>query len=351
MGALIESAMLDPRGRPALFATTPAARPGWELLASVPVPLRHRIRDGIADMAAQSQRNGAPPLRWHMPMGQGGRSPFQRLRWIKTLADYPDMLVSAEYGNVFSRSFHDRFVATGEFNACQPETVAPVFKDCGLVDPLQRIGVFAVAPFVMLVDQRRLDGLPVPRHWGDLLNPAYGRQVVFGGWRRDEHHPYRDYNKFFLLAMAQEFGIAGIRRLARNMAGLMHSAQIPRLAGTDASPGGIYILPWSLAEMCPRRAHTRVVWPADGALAYPLWLTAKAARRAALDAPLRHFFGAELGRYLNDNRYPSLCPDLAPPLPAGAKLKWLGWDYLRHPSLPKVLRQTCETFWGEDPCG
>ena len=33
-----------------------------------------------------------------------------------------------------------------------------------------------------------------------------------------------------------------------------------------------------------------------------------------------HFYGAELGRYLSDNRYSSPCPDVAPATPRGARL-------------------------------
>ena len=112
---------------------------------------------------------------------------------------------------------------------------------------------------------------------------------------------------------------------------LLHSAQMPRLAGTDASPGGIYIAPWSMADMCPRRKVTEVVWPEDGALAYPLWLTVKASHRKALDPLLRYFYGAELGRYLNANRYPALYARLCVRLARRRKTQMAGLG-LRPPS-------------------
>ncbi len=165
----------------------------------------------------------------------------------------------------------------------------------GLIDPRGWIGVFAVAPFVWLIDRRRLGELPTPGRWADLADPMYRGQVVLSGWRRDGERQWGHYNRFFLLAMARELGLGGLARLVLNVPGLMHSAQMPRLAGTDASLGGIYVLPWSLADMCPRRAHTEVVWPRDGALAYPLWMTAKTSRapRGSIRS-IEHFHGSEL---------------------------------------------------------
>jgi len=345
--ALPSRIMLDvePRGR--AFGDAGASRGssrGWDFLGSVPVPLRARVRDGVADQVTAHRLRGGSALRCCFPMGQGGTGPFERLRQIRELDDFPRMLVSAEHGNAFNRRFHANHVETGQFSACQPDITADVFRDCGLIDPKGWVGVFAVAPFVMLIDRQRLNGRPVPQRWSDLTDPIYRDQLVFGGWRRDAGAAWSHFNKFFLLAMLRQQGANGLARLLTNVPDLMHSAQMPRIAGTDSSPGGIYVLPWSLADICPRRKHTEVVWPDDGALAYPLWLTVQAAHRGRLDFMVRHFYGAELGEYLSHNRYPALCADLAPAIPAGRRLSWLGWDYVRHPGTADDIRLACRLF-------
>jgi ABC-type Fe3+ transport system substrate-binding protein len=349
MGELIDPSSLvldrDPAMRPFGDAAARRGEPrGWDFLGAVPVPLRHRIRDGVGDLATRIAAEGGPALKCCFPMGQGGRGHTGRLRFIGSLDDYPDMLVSDGQGDSFNRRFYEAHVAGGAFTGSQPGRVASVFADCGLIDPKGWIGVYAVAPFGFLIDHQKLNGLPAPRRWADLADPAYRGQVIFGGWRRGGEGRWSEVNKFFLLNMAREFGLDGLARILRNVPTLLHSAQMPRLAGADASPGGIYILPWSLADICPRRAHTKVVWPEDGALAYPLWLTTKVARRVRLDPLLRHFHGAELARYLGQNRYPALCPDLAPALPEGARLKWLGWDFLRHRSTAQLIKAASRMF-------
>jgi len=323
---------------------TRATARGWDFLGNTPVPLRNQIRDGVAEWSARQRATGGPALKCCFPMGQGGRGPFDRLRFIHELEDFPDVLVSSEVGNAFNRRFHERHVETGGFQGCQPARTAAIFADCGLIDPKGWIGVFAVAPFVLLIDRRRLGDLPAPKGWAELADPVYRGQVVLSGWRRAGEQRWSQFNKFFLLAMARELGLDGLARLVRNVSGLAHSAEMPRLAGTDASPGGIYVLPWLLADMCPRRAHTEVVWPEDGALAYPLWLTAKVGRRLGLDPLIEHFYGSELAAYLNKNRYPSACADLPPAVPAGAKLKWLGWDYIRHHATARTVRAASQAL-------
>lgn len=345
--ALPSRIMLDLGSRARAFGDATIARGasrGWDFLGNVPVPLRARVRDGVADQMTAQRLAGGETLRCCFPMGQGGVGPFDRLRLIRDIDDFPRMLVSAEHGNAFNRSFHTNYLEAGRFGACQPASAAPVFADCGLFDPKGWIGVFAVAPFVLLIDRQRLDGLPVPRRWADLADPIYRGQVVFGGWRREGDAHWSQVSKFFLLAMLRLLGQKGLTDIIANVPQLLHSAQMPRVAGTGMSPGGIYVLPWSLADICPRRTHTEVVWPEEGALAYPLWLTVQSAHQDRLGFLIDHFYGAALGRYLSANRYPALCPELAPDLPVGARLSWLGWDYLRHRSTADDIRQACRLF-------
>lgn len=317
---------------------------GWDFLGNLPVPLRQRVRDGVADLLA-----GRDDLKCCLPMGQGGRGPLERLRHIRAYDDFPAMLVSAEHGNAFNRRFHKAYVETGCFSSCQPEDVDIRFAE--LLDPMGWVGVFATAPFVMLVDKTRLGGLPLPRRWADLLEPDYRGQVVFSGWKPPGAGAFRQVNLFLLLCLAQMFGLKRLEAFLANVPTLLHSTQMPRIAGGGASVGGVYILPWSLATMCPRRAETEVIWPEDGALAYPLWLTVKHDQRRRLEPLVDHFHGAALAEYLNRNRYPALCPGLDAGLPEGAKLTWPGWEMIRHPATAELIKTIRRLAQEALPCG
>ena len=320
---------------------------GWDFLGSVPVPLRNRVREAVAQTAPRCLDTGGAPLKCAFPLGQGGRGPFERLRHIRALDDFPGMPVSCDGGNAFNRRFHRTHVEAGAFSGCQPDGAPPEMSQ--LLDPEGWMGVFAVAPFVMLIDRERLDGKPTPRRWSDLADPLYRGEVVFGGWKPEGERRFRSVSEFFLLSMLRRFSVEGLGRILANVPTLVHSAQMPRLAGTGASVGGVYVAPWFLADLCPRRAMTEGVWPEDGALAYPLWLTVQADRRRALQPLIDLFYGNELAAYLAENLYPPLAPCGRDAIPRGG-LTWLGWDYLRSRHAASYLKAARAAFLEFVPC-
>jgi hypothetical protein len=83
------------------------------------------MRDELADLLRERQFKGAEKLKCCMPMGHGGRTPFDRLRHIRDLDDFPRLPASSDNGDAFNRAFHARYVETGAFVAPQPEGVAP----------------------------------------------------------------------------------------------------------------------------------------------------------------------------------------------------------------------------------
>jgi ABC-type Fe3+ transport system substrate-binding protein len=336
---------LDPARR--VFGDSASARAaprGWDFLGSTRVPLRGRMREEIALAVQAHIAGGGAPLKCCMPMGQGGRTLVERLRFVRELEDFPKLLVSAEHGNVFNRAFHTAHVERGAFAGCQPDGSAPAFSEIGLVDPKGWIGVYATAPFVLLIDKRRLGNRPIPENWADLADPIYCGEVVFPGWRREGARDWSAYSQFFLLSMLRLLGREGLRRVVANAPALMHSAQMPRHAGAASSLGGIYVLPWSLADLCPRREVTEVIWPREGGLAYPLWLTAQTAQREKVAPLLDYFFAPMTAKWLDHNLYPSLATGKPAALPQGARLSWLGWDYLRHRSAASDIKEACAFF-------
>lgn len=324
--------------------TPRATARGWDFLGSCPAPLRMRMRDDLADLLRETHRTRGERLKGCMPMGQGGRTPFERLRYIRDLEDFPKLLASADHGNAFNRAFHARHVETGAFVAPQPAGAAAAFENAGLIDPRGWIGVYAVAPFVLLVDRARLGARKIPKNWADLADPVYRGDIALSGWRPEGAPQWRAFNQFFLVAVARLLGDKVLREVLANLAGLAHSAQMPRLAGTANSVAAIYVLPWALADMCPRRDRTEVLWPREGALAFPLWMTAQAAHSERVAPLADYFFSPKTARWLDHNRYPSLAPTGGATLPADARLAWPGWDFFRARATAAEIKRITALF-------
>jgi hypothetical protein len=234
-----------------------------------------------------------------------------------------------------------------------PPSDSPLHPACAAAGLRDESGVFrpfALVPFVFLVDETRLRGRPAPRVWADLLSPIWADEIVFGGWRPNETSEWRDHCAYLLLCLYLEFGAAGVAAFAANVRHLQHNVRTATLAGSNSRQvGAIAVLPWLQAELCPRRARVRVVWPEDGALIQPIsscrlqscgrrWASsASSAQEDVRDdaATIREKYlmaylqSRELGAMLTRNAYPPVSLDMgaATAYPPGIRLKWPGWAY------------------------
>jgi hypothetical protein len=75
-----------------------------------------------------------------------------------------------------------------------------------------------------------------------------------------------------------------------------------------------------------------------------LWLTAQSAQREKIAFLLDYFFAEKTARWLDHNLYPSLAPGRPARLPPGARLSWLGWDYLRHACAARDIKTASAIF-------
>lgn len=323
-----------------LFGGTEATPllPDLDLLARMPIPLRRPFKQAAETVA---RRHG---LRICALMGGEWYAPFDGLTHGED--PRPAMVVTPWTPEVLC----DHLLRTAEpSSAVVPSTDAACPE---LIDPLGAFGVFAAIPLVFLVDHARLAERAPPRCWADLLGPDWRGDVVFGGWRPHAGVPFSDYNQFLLLCLLEEFGEDGVRAFAASVKGLQHNVVSARTAGGEGGLGGaVTILPWMQAEMAPRRRRVSVVWPEDGAYAMPIGFVQRPEMAERLRPLLDTLIGAEFGRMLARNCYPPTTGAVAGVFPAGASVKWPGWERVRQGGMAARAAQAGRLFfasWGGD---
>ena len=108
------------------------------------------------------------------------------------------------------------------------------------MDPKGCYTVYALTPYIFMVDTARLGDTPPPRRWEDLLQPRYREHINMCG-------DGDDMADAVLMGIYKEFGMQGIEALAANAHGLMHSSRMGKSGGA-ARGVGIYIIPYFFAE-------------------------------------------------------------------------------------------------------
>lgn len=315
-----------------------------DLLLYAPCPIKLAVKAGL-DEVARGYADAGDPLRIHIPMGCTSVDPYDPLHRATDPEQLPGIIASIGFGDFFRKGFVERFVDTGLFEAVLPERIAPPHERAGVVDPEGRYTVYALTPYIFLVDTSRLNGAPVPRRWADLLEPCYRDQINMCG-------DGDDMADAVLMCIYKEFGLEGVERLAANAHGLMHSSRMGK-SGGSAKGGAIYILPYFFAETSQQPAHMRVVWPEDGTAASPIYFLARRSVRPRLDRLLR-FFTDGLGAIPSARWFLPLGGPLPESLSPEAKIKWVGWDFIRERDITVLrdeLNATFRRMVRETPCG
>lgn len=247
---------------------------------------------------------------------------------VKTAADLPDIIVSADFNAFFYHNFYQRFIAPGHFIDVMERAPNRLFSDAGIADPERQYTLLCVNPLVIVADLEKVGDRPLPRRWADLLDPVWQRDITLRGNENFFCHAV-------LLPIFKEHGSDGIAALARNVYDGRHPAQMVKSAGSGRS-AALYVMPDFFAHKIPEGKAVRRIWPEDGALASPVTLLVKKDRAAALKPITDYLIGEELARVFVDALFPSPHPAARNRLPDGATLKWIGWDYIRANDLEAV---------------
>ncbi|BBO86462.1 hypothetical protein DSCO28_70280 [Desulfosarcina ovata subsp. sediminis] len=255
---------------------------------------------------------------------------------VKTVADLPDIIVSADFNAFFYHNFYKRFIEPGHFIDVMAQEPNRLFADAGISDPGHEYTILCVNPLVIVADLEKVGDRPLPKRWADLLDPMWRRDITLRGNENFFCHAV-------LLPFFKEHGSAGIKALARNVYAGRHPAQMVKAAGSGRS-AALYVMPDFFAHKIPAGKSVQRIWPEDGALASPVTLLVKKARAAALKPITDYLTGEELARVFVDALFPSPHPAAQNRIPTNAGLKWIGWDYIRANDLEAVNAAIDEVF-------
>ena len=260
---------------------------------------------------------------------------YPYINTLETVDELPDIIVSADFNAFYGQRFYQRFVASGEMVGYGAPNPGPAFQQAAILDPQGEYSVLGVNPLVMVANLDEVGNRPLPSSWPDLLEPCWNESLTLRG-----------SNDFFchavLLPIYKKHGAAGLRKLAANVLGGLHPAQMVKQIDAGA-PGAIYVMPEFFAHRVKNQQRIKIIWPADGALASPVTLQVKRSRIAALQPVLDYLTGPGLAEALSGARFPVPFKQIGGEVQE-QPLQWLGWDFFRDNDLLTVNAEIDRVF-------
>ncbi len=294
-----------------------------DFLGYMVCPVKHLFKESYEEAMLKHLEKTGEKFVSFVPMGCGGADPYEDIWQSHNIDELPDIVGSIGFGSFYRSQFTSRFLDSGYYESCQMKPMPEPFASAGIEDPLGVYTVYAVYTYVILVDYKKLKDLPVPRSWSDLLRPEYKNNIIVGG--SDDY-----ISEVLLVNIWKDYGQEGLDRLLPNIRDGWHASQMAKAAGSSMSNGAaIYVLPWFFAKSCPNTEHTEIIWPEDGAMASPMYMLVKKSEKERLKPVIDYMTGKELASIMSSSFFPSVHPEAENSLPEGAKIKWLGWDFIR----------------------
>jgi ABC-type Fe3+ transport system substrate-binding protein len=297
------------------------------------------FKDIVDVVVERYARETGLTLNCHIPLGCAHDDDYDGIWMVDDIHDFPDVVASMGFGDFFRKEFVERFVKKGYFRTAWKASINEPFEKAGFRDPDGWYTIYSVFPYVMLVDQRKLDGRPVPRQWSDLLDQRFRESIIMNG-------ADGSVSEVPLLYFFKEHGEEGLIRLAANFREAWHPAQMAKAAASKNSRGTpVYVMPWFFAQArCPSDG-IEVVWPEDGALTSPVYLLVKESKFTELAPLVECITGADLGAMSARACFPSLNPEVDNRLPEHASFKWIGWDYIKSNDIEELRTHTSDVFF------
>lgn len=331
LAATVESAAVDP-------ADVRGAKP--TLLALLPCGLKVSLNNALQSFAEELAAFDRPLA--YLAEGNVNHelSYYPYIDAVESVDELPDLILSSDLNAFYHHRFVERFVAPGHFISVNGP-MASGMAEIGFADPHGHFTLFCANALVVVRVKDVCPEKGSPTSWSDLLKEPYRRSIIMRG--QDDFFCSGVLVPFFRL-----YGQQAIVRLAGNVCGGLHPAQMVKMidARVDNCPP-LFIMPWFFAQKIKARERIEIIFPEEGAFMSPVQLLVKRKKREALAHVVDFLMSRTLHQHCSDNYFPSPHPEVASNLPEGARLYWIGWDFIYRHDLEQVKKEIGATFTAE----
>jgi ABC-type Fe3+ transport system substrate-binding protein len=310
--------------------------------ADLPCPMKQRFRDAYEAFETRHFKETGERFYSFLPSLRPDHAEktmtVQDIKSAKTIEDIPDMVICYALDVFSQRDFIEKYIRPGYFEKALDTEGLSFINRNEFDDPCSSFNSIGFFPQIVLVDKKQLGNRPVPVSLESLMDPVYEKSIVIPSLDTD------DISTMLLHHIYQNYGEAGLDRIEKNIRGSVESTDAAKIAGKENSIAAVYLVPWVFAQEAAGREHTEIVWPSEGALVEPMILMIKKARPKETDALLNFLLSPEVSQMFAENFFISADPGADTRIPAGGRIKWLGWDYIYNNDVTAIQKMLTEKF-------
>ncbi|MFV0255374.1 MAG: ABC transporter substrate-binding protein, partial [Erysipelotrichaceae bacterium] len=236
----------------------------------LPCPMRIPLLDALNQWKSETNSS----INFNLQSASMGIDWLQeKIANIDDSDELADIYLSAGYDLFFGDDNFERFARSNVFNTEELEIqLREKFSQepLKLQDPNYTRYIIACVPAVFVINKNALADRPIPQSWFDLMKPEFKNSLSL---------PVKDLEMFnaLLLGIYSKYGYSGIEKLGANLLNSMHPAQMtkiqPRL--TQGPQWAVSVMPYFITDMMSENPLVEIVWPSDGAILNPIFLTIK----------------------------------------------------------------------------
>lgn len=209
----------------------------------------------------------------------------------------------------------------------------------GIVDKKNRFRLLAAVAILFVYNENKLNGRPAPKSFEELCDEKWKDSIVC----------FNDLDLLYntmVNNLEAKYGEDKARGFLNNIAKEMHPSEMLE-RGKNNLEEAVFVMPLFFARLKENEEGMKVVWPEDGAIASPIYISAKD-RSALSEEEVKKL--EEITQFLitpkfselfsSNDAFPAFSPEVKNEMPG--KMMWLSEDYLDS----KVFNERTERFKG-----
>lgn len=309
-----------------------------DLLALMPcpikVPFEKLIKDFVENEADLNPSNLNLVIEGH---ANHHLTFYEQLEQIKDIDQLPDIIITPGINALFGRSFRDRFVKKGYFQAILPDQIEEAVLKAGYLDPEEHYSMFTMNILVMVVYKPELLSRQVPSGFSDILGSEYKNKLVLRGQKQY-------YCESVLLSFEKLFGTEGVKKLADNTLLGCHPSEMIKMIKTSRTNGGaVFIMPYFYAKSIESNPNVEIIWPKEGAIVNAVSMLVKKNTSKEVKKLAEFIAGKEVAKMCSGAFFPSSYK--SDKNEYFMNLFWMGWDYIKDQTLTDRLEVLNQLFF------